>query len=101
MNLIILESKKNIPLYVQLYNYFKGEIEELRLTQGEKLPSIRGLAKSLSVSKVTVEKAYQQLVSEGYIDTKDRSRYIVNSISIFAKIQLFLSPITKILRIYQ
>ncbi len=78
MNLIILESKKNIPLYVQLYNYFKGEIEELRLTQGEKLPSIRGLAKSLSVSKVTVEKAYQQLVSEGYIDTKDRSRYIVN-----------------------
>ena len=54
MNLIILESKKNIPLYVQLYNYFKGEIEELRLTQGEKLPSISGLAKSLSVSKVTV-----------------------------------------------
>ena len=83
MNLIILESKKTVPLYVQLYNYFRGEIEKNRLTQGEKLPSIRGLSKSLSISKVTVEKAYQQLVSEGYIENKDRSRYTVNRLDKF------------------
>ena len=80
MNLIILESKKITPLYIQLYNYFKAEIEENRLSQGEKLPSIRGLGKSLSVSKITVEKAYQQLVSEGYIENSDRSRYTVNKL---------------------
>ncbi|WP_378951734.1 PLP-dependent aminotransferase family protein [Pelosinus sp. sgz500959] len=80
MNLITLESKKITPLYIQLYNYFKTEIEDNRLNQGEKLPSIRGLAKSLSISKITVEKAYQQLVSEGYIENYDRSRYTVNKL---------------------
>ncbi len=83
MNLIILEQKKITPLYIQLYNYFKAEIESNRLQQGEKLPSIRGLAKSLSVSKITVEKAYQQLVSEGYIENFDRSRYTVNKLDGF------------------
>jgi len=83
MNLIILESKKNTPLYIQLYNHFKAEIENNRLQQGEKLPSIRELAKSLSLSKITVEKAYQQLVSEGYIENYDRSRYTVNRLDGF------------------
>ena len=83
MSLIILESKKNTPLYIQLYNYFKIEIEKSRLLQGEKLPSIRELSKSLSISKITVEKAYQQLVSEGYIENYDRSRYTVNKLDEF------------------
>ena len=83
MSLIILQSKKITPLYIQLYNYFKIEIEKNRLTQGEKLPSIRELSKSLSISKITVEKAYQQLVSEGYIENYDRSRYIVNQLDGF------------------
>jgi len=83
MSLIILESKKITPLYIQLYNYFKTEIEENRLKQGEKLPSIRGLAKSLSISKITVEKAYQQLVSEGYMENCNRSRYTVNKLEGF------------------
>lgn len=83
MNLILLESKKVTPLYIQLYNYFKTEIERNRLAQGEKLPSIRELSKSLSISKITVEKAYQQLVSEGYIENYDRSRYTVNKLDEF------------------
>ena len=83
MNLIILESKKITPLYIQLYNYYKSQIEENKLNQNEKLPSIRGLAKNLSISKITVEKAYQQLASEGYIENCDRSRYIVNKLEGF------------------
>ena len=83
MNLIILESKKITPLYIQLYHYFKTGIEGNRLHQGEKLPSIRGLAKSLSISKITVEKAYEQLASEGYIENCDRSRYTVNKLEGF------------------
>jgi len=83
MSLLTLESKKITPLYIQLYTYFKGEIEGNRLSQGEKLPSIRGLAKSLSISKITVERAYQQLVSEGYIENYDRSRYTANKVDEF------------------
>lgn len=78
MELIMLSPDSREPLYIQLYKYFKGEIENSRLGEGEKLPSIRGLAKSLAVSKITVEKAYQQLMSEGYIENCDRSRYRVN-----------------------
>lgn len=78
MELIMLSPDSKEPLYIQLYKYFKGEIENSRLGEGEKLPSIRGLAKSLAVSKITVEKAYQQLMSEGYIENCDRSRYRVN-----------------------
>jgi len=78
MELIMLNPGSKEPLYIQLYKYFKVEIENSRLGEGEKLPSIRGLAKSLAVSKITVEKAYQQLMSEGYIENCDRSRYRVN-----------------------
>ena len=79
MELIMLSPDSKEPLYIQLYKHFKGEIENSRLSEGEKLPSIRGLAKSLAVSKITVEKAYQQLMSEGYIENCDRSRYRVNN----------------------
>lgn len=78
MELIMLNTNDKTPLYIQLYQFFKTEIEQHRLAEGAKLPSIRGLAASLSVSKITVEKAYQQLMSEGYIDNNERSRYTVN-----------------------
>jgi len=78
MCLITLDGRKEEPLYRQLYNYFKTEIEKNRIKEGERLPSIRGLAKSLSLSKITVETAYQQLMSEGYIENCNRSRYRVN-----------------------
>ena len=37
--------------------------------QGKKLPSTRSLAKYLEVSRSTVELAYEQLESEGYIES--------------------------------
>ena len=80
MDLIILDSNSREPLYMQLYKYFKQEIEQNRLNEGDKLPSIRGLSASLSVSKITVEKAYQQLMSEGYILNCNRSRYLVHKL---------------------
>jgi GntR family transcriptional regulator/MocR family aminotransferase len=80
MDLIILDNKKKEPLYIQLYKHFKIAIEKGGLKESEKLPSIRGLSKNLSISKITVEKAYQQLVSEGYIENYNRSRYTVNKL---------------------
>lgn len=77
---ILLDSCSNDPLYMQLYRHFKSEIEQQTLREGDKLPSIRRLAGNLSVSKTTVEKAYQQLMSEGYINNRNRSRYVVNQL---------------------
>ena len=77
MAVIPLYAASAKPLYLQLYSHYRADIEQRRLTAGEKLPSIRSLAKSLGISKITVEKAYQQLLSEGYIESGNRSRHIV------------------------
>lgn len=75
MNEIILKLEKNSdqPLYIQLYVYLREEIKAGRIKTGTKLPSIRHLAKHLSVSKITVDNAYQQLLVEGYIESRQRS----------------------------
>lgn len=66
---INLEPKSEVPLYEQIYQYIKGDIQKGRISAGEKLPSTRSLAKYLEVSRSTVELAYEQLISEGYIES--------------------------------
>jgi len=61
------------PLYSQLYHWIKKEIEEDRLLPGMKMPSIRQLTLHLKVSRNTVEAAYQQLQSEGYLESVPKS----------------------------
>ena len=76
--LILLNHASKEPLYMQIYRHFRTEIEHNNLKEGHKIPSIRLLADSLSISKITVEKAYQQLLCEGYIKNGNRTRYAVN-----------------------
>ena len=71
----------DIPLYLQLYRYIKASILEGSILPMEKLPSLRSLAKSLSLSLTTIELAYNQLLVEGYIFSKPQSGYYVNQIS--------------------
>lgn len=56
-------------LYQQIYDYIKKEIISGKLFAGERLPSARLLASQLQVSRSTVDLAYEQLVSEGYIES--------------------------------
>jgi GntR family transcriptional regulator / MocR family aminotransferase len=80
MNLTPLINKSDTrsnPIYVQIYNYLRLEIEENRLEKSTKLPSIRSFAKHLEVNKNTVENAYQQLEAEGYIMSKQKSGWYV------------------------
>lgn len=67
----------NTPIYVQLYQFFREEIECGRIEEGTKLPSIRQLSQKLNISKNTVETAYQQLVAEGYAEGKEKSGIFV------------------------
>lgn len=64
-------------LYLRLYQYFRNLIEEGALRNGDKLPSVRAVQQQLSVSKTTVEAAYQLLLAEGYIFSKPKSGYYV------------------------
>ncbi|QQE80030.1 PLP-dependent aminotransferase family protein [Alicyclobacillus sp. SO9] len=69
------DEKNGIPYYHQLYQFVRHEIESGKIAAGSRLPSVRSLCDSLKVSKTTVEQAYQQLVAEGYIESKHRSGY--------------------------
>ncbi len=68
-------------LYQQIYNYIKNEIRKGSLSAGQKLPSTRGLAEHLQVSRSTVDFAYGQLLSEGYIESRPYKGHFVCEIT--------------------
>ena len=63
------------PLYEQLYNHIRNEIESGKIGAGNKLPSKRALSAHLKISVVTVETAYALLAAEGYIYSVPGSGY--------------------------
>lgn len=68
---------KSRNLYLQIYDYYKDLIESGKMSEGEKLPSIRRCADERGVSKTTVEQAYLCLCDDGYILPKSQSGYYV------------------------
>ena len=78
---IPLDTKSKQPMYLQIYEYIKQEILAGHLQANEKLPSARGLAANLQVSRSTVDSAYEQLVAEGYVEAKEKRGYFVTSIT--------------------
>ncbi|MBD5543949.1 MAG: PLP-dependent aminotransferase family protein [Lachnospiraceae bacterium] len=74
---ITLDMKSGVYLYEQIYQYIKNEIVEGKLSEQERLPSTRALAEHLQIARSTVELAYEQLVSEGYIEAKPYKGYFV------------------------
>ncbi len=78
------DDTQNTPKYIQLYEHIKHEILRGKVEKGEKLPSIRVLCDSLKISKSTAENAYQQLVVEGYIESRLKSGYYVSHFDTYA-----------------
>lgn len=66
--------------YYTLYENIRGDILSGKLKGGEKLPSKRVFARDLGVSVVTVQLAYEQLLAEGYVLSRERSGYFVEKI---------------------
>ncbi|MDP4133946.1 MAG: PLP-dependent aminotransferase family protein [Bacillota bacterium] len=75
-----IESRGNIPIYVHLYNCIKSDIIKGVIKPDEKLPSKRNLAEHLKVSIMTVQNAYMQLLSEGYIYSRVKSGYFAEAL---------------------
>ena len=74
-----LKKEPGLPLYESLYRCIRDDIVSGRLQPGEKLPSKRALCAHLKVSKITVEGAYNQLLSEGYIRSEEKVGYFVEA----------------------
>ncbi len=74
---IRLQANSDKCLYEQIYEHIRQEIREGKLLAEERLPSTRSLAEYLQVARSTVEYAYDQLLSEGYIESRPCRGYFV------------------------
>ena len=63
--------------YVKVYEKIKKDITDGAISKGDKLPSKRTLAELMNVSVISVEHAYDLLISEGYAESRERSGYFV------------------------
>lgn len=77
---MLLLSENGCPLYVSLYRQLRAQIETGERKAGEKLPSKRAMASQLGISVNTVDAAYGQLLSEGFVEARPRSGYYVQPI---------------------
>lgn len=75
-----LEEHSARPLYEQIYDYIKEEIQNGGLPCFQRLPSTRKLAKDLDISRSTVTLAYEQLLSEGYIENRPGSGFYIKDL---------------------
>ena len=66
---IIISSNTSKPIYEQITMQIKAMVMNGELKTGDPLPSMRSLAKSIHVSVITVQRAYEDLQRDGFIDT--------------------------------
>lgn len=66
---IVLNANGETPIYEQIETQIKDQIVAGRLKSGDSIPSMRALAKMLLVSVITVQKAYENLKREGWIES--------------------------------
>ena len=66
---IIISQSDGRPMYLQIMEQIKQRVAVGEWAPGEEIPSIRQLAVSLSVSVITVKRAYLELEREGIIVT--------------------------------
>jgi GntR family transcriptional regulator/MocR family aminotransferase len=66
---IALDSRRKIPIYRQLYEWFRRAILDGQLRPAQRVPSTRSLAAELNVSRIPVSSAYEQLHAEGFFET--------------------------------
>jgi GntR family transcriptional regulator len=59
-----------VPIYLQLMEQVKHNIETGALRAGDQLPGIRPLAEELVINPNTVAKAYRELEHEGVIELR-------------------------------
>lgn len=66
---IVISSNTGKPIYEQITTQVKAMIISGELKAGDAIPSMRALAKSIHVSVITVQRAYEELQRDGFIET--------------------------------
>ncbi len=78
--IIVVDLRNPKPIYEQIKDNIKQLIVTGALKQDEKLPSVRELAQTTSINPNTIQKAYRDLESDGFIYTvAGRGNFVVPS----------------------
>ena len=78
----MVDPSSSQPLYQQVYQRIRELILEGKLPRGARLPSSRTLADDLSLSRNTILVAIDQLVAEGYVESRlGDGTYVASSIA--------------------
>ncbi|KAB2717111.1 PLP-dependent aminotransferase family protein [Brucella intermedia] len=75
--IFFIDGSRNTGLQSQIRETTVSAILSGAVLPGARMPSTRGLADYLKVSRLTVTLAYQELVSQGYLEVRSRSAYHV------------------------
>ena len=75
-----LDTASDLPNYLQLENQIKTACLQGKLKPGDQLPSIRSLAKELSIAIITVKRAYDDLEKERIIELRQGKGCFVRSV---------------------
>lgn len=68
--IIAVDRASATPLYRQLYEGYREAILDGRLRAGQRLPSTRSLAREIQISRIPVLNAFEQLLAEGYLESR-------------------------------
>ncbi|MEK4480458.1 GntR family transcriptional regulator [Paenibacillus sp. FSL R5-0876] len=75
-----IEFDNNLPIYIQIMNYIKGEIVAGKLKPGDKILSVRELASELQINPNTVQRTFQELEREEIVETRrGMGRYVTSN----------------------
>ena len=82
-----INTENGSPIYLQLYDYLKREIQTGKIESGTKLPSKRKLSSYLRISQNTIRAAYDQLIEEGYVVPIERKGFYINKLDNIVQIE--------------
>ena len=68
-----------VDVFIRIKNHFKTLIEKGAYLEGEPLPSVRNAALDLGVNPNTVQKAYQALENDGWVEILPKKGAYVKS----------------------
>ncbi len=67
--MVHLNYRDSRPIYVQIMDGIRSQIQAGVLQSGDQLPSVRELAGQLAINPNTIQRAYRELEMEGWIAT--------------------------------
>ncbi len=75
-----LNPETHLPIYEQIKEMVKNMIISGVLKDDERIPSVRELAMQMAINPNTIQKAYKELESDGYIYSLRSKGYFVSPI---------------------